>query len=132
MRLCRAILGLNVRYDLDFEPATRSVSSLPGNVCVTRSDGLLIGYKVACQFDSHPVRQAVLLSGSSPKRAAGKPGFAALIPARRYTRDGELFHNKHGALNAARTGERNDLRDIALDQRAKLVVDLEKSGGVDR
>jgi hypothetical protein len=51
-----AILGLNVRYDLDIEPATRSVSSLPGNVCLTRSDGLLIGYKVACQFGSHPLR----------------------------------------------------------------------------
>src|SRR5882762_2512915 len=38
---------------------TRSVSSLPGNVCLTRSDGLLIGYKVACQFESHPLRQRV-------------------------------------------------------------------------
>lgn len=79
-----------------------------------------------------PIPQAVLLSGSSPRGAARKPGFAALIPALRYTRDRELLHNKHGALNAARTGERNDLRDIALDQRAKLVVDLKKSGGVDR
>jgi hypothetical protein len=54
-----AILGLNVRHDLDIEPATRSVSSLPGNVCLTCSDGLLIGYKVACQFESHPLRQRV-------------------------------------------------------------------------
>ena len=38
------ILGLNVRHHLDIEPATRSVSSLPGNVCLTCSDGLLIGY----------------------------------------------------------------------------------------
>jgi hypothetical protein len=50
-----AILGPNVRHDLDIEPATRSVSSLPGNVCLTRSDGLLTGYKVACQFESHPL-----------------------------------------------------------------------------
>jgi hypothetical protein len=58
-RLCRANLGLNVRHDLDIEPATRSVPSLPGNVCSTRSDGLLIGYKVARQFESHPLRQRV-------------------------------------------------------------------------
>ena len=45
--------------DLDIEPATRSVPSLPGNVCSTRSDGLLIGYKVARQFESHPLRQRV-------------------------------------------------------------------------
>jgi hypothetical protein len=56
-RLCRANLGLNVRHDLDIEPATRSVPSLPGNVCSTRSDGLLIGYKVARQFESHPLVQ---------------------------------------------------------------------------
>jgi hypothetical protein len=31
-RLCRAILGLNVRHDLDIDPATSSVSSLPGKV----------------------------------------------------------------------------------------------------
>src|SRR5579864_8301026 len=58
-RLCRAILGLSVGHDLDIEPATRSISSLPENVCLTCSDGLLIGYKVACQFESHPLRQAV-------------------------------------------------------------------------
>jgi hypothetical protein len=28
-RLCRAILGLSVEHDLDIEPATRKVSSLP-------------------------------------------------------------------------------------------------------
>jgi hypothetical protein len=50
-----AILGLNVRHDLDIEPATRSVSSLPGNVCLRCSDGL----QVACQFESHPLRQRV-------------------------------------------------------------------------
>jgi hypothetical protein len=58
-RLGRANLGLNVRHDLDIEPATRSVPSLPGNVCSTRSDGLLIGYKVACQFESHPLQRGV-------------------------------------------------------------------------
>lgn len=58
-RLCRANLGLNVRHDLDIEPATRSVPSLPGNVCLTRSDGLLIGYKVARQFESHPLHHPV-------------------------------------------------------------------------
>ena len=52
-------LGLNVRHDLDIEPATRSVPSPPGNVLSTRSDGLLIGYKVARQFESHPLRQRV-------------------------------------------------------------------------
>jgi len=56
-RLGRANLGLNVRHDLNIEPATRSVPSLPGNVCSTRSDGLLIGYEVACQFESHPLRR---------------------------------------------------------------------------
>jgi hypothetical protein len=30
----------------------------PG-VCLTSSYGLLIGYKVACQFESHPLRQRV-------------------------------------------------------------------------
>ena len=65
--LCRAILGLNVRHDLDIEPATRSVSSLPGNVCLTCSDGLLIGYKVACQFESHPLRHAYM----DPARVKG-------------------------------------------------------------
>jgi hypothetical protein len=58
-RLGRANLGLNVRHDLDIEPATRSVPSLPGNVCSTRSDGLLIGYKVARQFESHPLQRKV-------------------------------------------------------------------------
>jgi len=58
-RLGPAIRGLNVKHDLDIEPATGSVSSLPGNVCLTRSDGLLIGYKVARQFESHPLRQRV-------------------------------------------------------------------------
>jgi len=58
-RLCRPNLGLNVRHDLDIEPATRSVSSLPGNVCLTCSDSLLIGYKVACQFEFHSLRQRV-------------------------------------------------------------------------
>jgi hypothetical protein len=53
------ILGLNVRHVLDIEPATRSVSSLPGNVCLTCSGGLLIGYKVARQFESHSLRQRV-------------------------------------------------------------------------
>ena len=35
------------------------MSSLPGNVYLTCSDGLLIGYKVARQFESHPLRQPV-------------------------------------------------------------------------
>ena len=43
----------------DIESATRSVSSLPGNVCLTSSDGLLIGYKVHCQFESHPLHHPV-------------------------------------------------------------------------
>jgi hypothetical protein len=47
-----AILGLNVRHDLDIEPATRSVSSLSGNVCLTGPGDLLIGYKVACKSES--------------------------------------------------------------------------------
>jgi hypothetical protein len=58
-RLCRAILDLNVGHDLDIESATRSVSSLPGNVRLTSSDGLLTGYKVACQFESHPLQRKV-------------------------------------------------------------------------
>ena len=74
-RLCRANLGLNVRHDLDIEPATRSVPILPGNVCSTRSDGLLIGYKVARQFESHPLRHTVwhasLDYGEAMKSARG-------------------------------------------------------------
>jgi hypothetical protein len=31
------ILGMNVRHDLNIEPATRGVSNLPCNVCLTRS-----------------------------------------------------------------------------------------------
>ena len=45
---------------IDIEPATGSLSSLPGNVYLTYSDGLLIGYRVARQFESHPLRQRVL------------------------------------------------------------------------
>jgi hypothetical protein len=67
------ILGLNVRHDLDIEPATRGVSSLPGNVCLTCSGGLLIGYKVARQFESHslhhPVPQVSDLSDNRSKSA---------------------------------------------------------------
>jgi hypothetical protein len=37
---------------------------------LTCSDGLLIGYKVACQFESHPLRQRVLLSTDSPPESA--------------------------------------------------------------
>lgn len=35
------------------------VSSLPGNVCLTCSDALLLGSRVACQFESHSLRQPV-------------------------------------------------------------------------
>jgi hypothetical protein len=57
-----AILGLNVRHDLEIEQATRGVSSLSGNVCLTYSGDLLIGYKVVCQFEFYPLRQRVLVS----------------------------------------------------------------------
>ena len=64
-----------VRHDLYIEPATRSVSSLPGNVYLTCSDGLLIGYKVARQFESHPLRHTVwhasLHYGEAMKSARG-------------------------------------------------------------
>jgi hypothetical protein len=53
--LGRAV-GTLLAAGLDIEPTTRSVSILPGNVCLTGSDGLLIGYKVARQFESHPLR----------------------------------------------------------------------------
>jgi hypothetical protein len=50
----------NRAKDLTREQQTlRSVSSLPGNVCLRSSDGLLIGYKVACQFESRPLRHWV-------------------------------------------------------------------------
>jgi hypothetical protein len=51
--------GTLLAAGLDIEPTTRSVSSLLGNVCLTGSDGLLIGYKVARQFESHPLRHTV-------------------------------------------------------------------------
>jgi hypothetical protein len=60
--------GTLLAAGLDIEPTTRSVSSLPGNVCLTGSDGLLIGYKVARQFESHPLRQGVWLLRQSPER----------------------------------------------------------------
>jgi hypothetical protein len=50
------------RHDLDIESATRGVYSLPGNVCLTCSGGSLIGCKVACQFESHPLHHAVRFS----------------------------------------------------------------------
>jgi len=55
-----AILGLDVRHDLDIAPATRSVSGLSGNVCLTCLDDLLISYKVACQFEFTSLRHRVL------------------------------------------------------------------------
>jgi hypothetical protein len=54
-----------------------SDSSLPGDVCLTCSDGLLIGYKVARQFEFHPLRQRVfsfrdsLFSGPKNAHLAG-------------------------------------------------------------
>jgi hypothetical protein len=44
---------------IDIEPATRCISSLPGTVSLRCSDGFLIGYEVARQFESHPLRQRV-------------------------------------------------------------------------
>lgn len=73
-RLCRAILGMSVGHDLDIERATRSVSSFPGNVCLTCSDGLLIGYKVVCQFESQPLRQPVPVSEDSRLELRLPPG----------------------------------------------------------
>ena len=72
-RLGPAIRGLNVKHDLDIEPATGSVSSLPGNVCLTCSGGLLIGYKVARQFESHSLRQRVACSRSRKRSGALLP-----------------------------------------------------------
>jgi hypothetical protein len=57
--LGRAV-GTLLAAGLDIEPTARSVSSLPGNVCLTGSDGLLIGYKVVRQFESHPLHQPVV------------------------------------------------------------------------
>ena len=74
-RLCPAIRGLNVKHDLDIEPATGSVSSLPGNVCLTRSDGLLIGYKVARQFESHPLRRRVFRFPGFSHQLRERPAF---------------------------------------------------------
>jgi hypothetical protein len=62
---------------IDIEPATRCISSLPGTVSLRCSDGFLIGYEVARQFESHPLRQRVFsfrdsLNYLSEKRAFGR------------------------------------------------------------
>ena len=53
---------------IDIEPATRSISTLPGNVCLRCSDGLLIAYEVARQFESHLLRQRVIANRCSVDR----------------------------------------------------------------
>jgi hypothetical protein len=61
---------------IDIEPATRSISTLPGNVCLRCSDGLLIAYEVARQFESHllhhPVRRELGSAGSTRFRGGGR------------------------------------------------------------
>jgi hypothetical protein len=73
--------------DLDIEPATGSVPSLPGNVLSTRSDGLLIGYKVARQFESHPLRQPVHTFCYILEKAETLRGNVAFLPAIAHRRE---------------------------------------------
>jgi hypothetical protein len=40
----------------DMAPRARSIArGRVGNFCLTSSDGLLVGYKVVCQFECHPL-----------------------------------------------------------------------------
>jgi hypothetical protein len=87
-------MNLFMRHALALAPALliialglERVSRLPGNVCLTCSDGLLLGSRVACQFESHSLRQRVFsfraslplclknayLAGMRHPRSTGEP-----------------------------------------------------------
>jgi hypothetical protein len=54
-----AILGLNVRSDLDIERQPEGFVVFLATSVLTYSDGLLMGYKVAYQFEFHPLHTPV-------------------------------------------------------------------------
>ena len=77
----------NFRSALTLTPALMVIalglergSSLPGNVCLTCSDGLLLGSRVACQFESHSLRRPVLSNRDSHQ---GRVHSALTLIARR-------------------------------------------------
>ena len=60
---------------IDIEPATGSLSSLPGNVYLTCSDGLLTANKVAREFEFTSLRQRVFSFRDSLPLCAEKRAF---------------------------------------------------------
>jgi hypothetical protein len=79
---------------IDIEPATRCISSLPGNVSLRCSDGFLIGYEVARQFESHPLRQRVF----------SFRGFSSYLPEKRaFGRNPALQIHRRTALVGVQT-----------------------------
>jgi hypothetical protein len=68
------------------------------------SDGLLIGYKVACEFESHPLHQRVRISGADSRTMQKLPPLrercAGLTPSK-YPTDRLVSAAKEGRHEAS-------------------------------
>jgi hypothetical protein len=67
------------------------VSSLPGNVCLTCSNGLLLGSRVACQFESHSLHQRGIANRLSGLRSGPRVNGEAISAAPKAVMDGASF-----------------------------------------